>query len=119
MDSQYIGKYITRTSSRTGKKISYPLLLARSFDTGFEFQMFMMEIYTKDYGYYQIYAKTLADYLRANPDNLPEIEIVENAAVLSTINAMFFVRDRVMIEMQHKAHLEMQEFIQSLTKTQK
>ena len=73
MQSNYIGKYITRTSERTGLKVSKPLCLASSFDNGFEFQMFLMEIYCADYGYYQVYARTRANYLQANPDNLPKI----------------------------------------------
>lgn len=112
----YIGKNINIKSSRTGKVVALDMVISRCFPSAFEYQQFLLNLYIKDFGVYQAYSQILLMYLFTNPNGLSEIEIVENKTILSTINAMYVVRDRTEFEAQQLAHLEMQEFIGSLTK---
>ncbi|HAU4290852.1 TPA: hypothetical protein ACQVKY_005456 [Serratia marcescens] len=111
----YIGRTINIKSARTGRVASPVLCISRCFPSSFEFAQFLISLYMKDYGVYQIYTKFLGIYLTANQDNLPEDEILENRTILSTINAMYMVRDREQMEQDELAHKEMQEFINSLS----
>lgn len=116
---EYIGRTLAIKSERTGRVESIAVLIARCFPSSFDFQVFLIELYLKDFGVYQTYTMFLDMYLTANQDNLPDDEILENRTILSTINAMYFVRDREQMEMDNLAHLEMQEFIKSLSTKQK
>lgn len=117
--SEFLGRTFNAISRKTGKIIGRPLLIARSFPSSFEYQQFLISLYLQDFDYYRTYTLLLKGYLEGNLDNLPDTEILENKTILSTINAMYFVRDREDYEQQEREHLEMQQFIQSLTKEQK
>ena len=117
--SEFLGKTFTAKSRRTGRTIGKELAIASSFPSTLDFQMFLINLYLQDFDYYKTYTKLLTGYLNSNPDGLPYHEILQNATILSTINAMYLVRDREDYEQQEKEHLEMQDFIQSLTKKQK
>lgn len=117
--SDFLGRVFKTKSRKTGGTIGKPLAIARSFENTFEYAQFLISLYLKEFDYYQTYTFLLLGYLNGNPDHLPDAEILENKTVLNTINAMYFVRDREQYEQQEREHLEMQQFIQSLTKKQK
>ena len=116
---QFVGRTINITSERTGKVVNLDFAISSCFPSSFEYQQFLISLYMKDYGVYQAYSKLLLMYLTANPNQLSESEILENKTIISTINAMFIVRDRQDKEDEKLAHYEMQAFINTLTKKQK
>lgn len=75
---EYIGRTLAIKSERTGRVESIAVLIARSFPSSFDFQVFLIELYLKDFGVYQTYTMFLDMYLTANQDNLPDDEILEN-----------------------------------------
>lgn len=117
--SEFLGRTFNAISRKTGKVIGRPLAIARLFPSSFEYQQFLISLYMQDFDYYRTYTLLLIGYLEGNLDNLPDSEILENKTILSTINAMYFVRDRENYEQQESEHQALQEFIQSLSTKQK
>ena len=111
-----LGKTFAQTSEKTGLKMKADLAIARDFPTSFEFQTFLINLYLKDFKFYQSYSRTLIGYLEHNPDDLPELELVENKTILSTINAMYFERDRLEYEQQDRELKDIQAYLESITK---
>lgn len=116
---EFLGKTITLTSKKTGKKMTREFAIASSFPNSFEYQQFLITLYMEDYTFYQTYSNLILMFLNVPGNNLSEIEIVENATILSTINAMFIVRDRLDFENEQIEHIEMQNFIKGLSTKQK
>lgn len=117
--SEFLGKTFEIKSRRTGQIVSKKLAIASSFPTVLEYQTFLIELYLKDIDYYKTYTTLILGYLISNPDDLPHIDILQNTTIISTINTMYLLRDKEEYEKQEQEHLEMQQFIQSLTKKQK
>lgn len=115
----FIGRQIQFISKRTGRIVTLDLALASSFPTPKDFQVFLLELYMKDFGVYQVYSQFLLVYLNSEPSNLSKAEILENKTILSTIDAMFMVRDRDDFEQQEQEHRDLEQFIHSLAYKQK
>lgn len=117
--NNFIGRTIPIISKRTGRVVNLDIAVSSCYPTQQDFQAFLLNLYMKDFGVYQAYSQLLLAYLSTEPRGMSEIEIAENKAILTTINTMYLVRDRIDKEMEQLAHKEMQEFIQSLSTKQK
>jgi len=111
-----LGKTFAQTSEKTGLKMKADLAIASDFPTSFDFQIFLINLYLKDFKFYQSYSRTLISYLEQNPDDLTQIELVENKTILSTISAMYFERDRENFEQQDRELKDIQTYLESITK---
>lgn len=91
---EYIGRTLAIKSERTGRVESIAVLIARCFPSSFDFQVFLIELYLKDFGVYQTYTMFLDMYLTANQDNLPDDEILEQNNPLNNQCHVFCQRQR-------------------------
>jgi hypothetical protein len=115
----FIGRTIQIISKRTGRVVNLDLAIASCYPTPKDFQIFLIDLYMKDFGVYQAYSQIMLMYLNTEPKELNKSEILENKTIFSTIEAMFTVRDMHDKERERQEHEEMQEFIFSLTNKQK
>lgn len=112
----FIGETITLTSEKTGRAIKKEFVIANCFPTNLDFQKFLIEMYMEDFGFYKLYSQLLTLYLKKNPDELDDIELTENLASLSTIDAMYLVRDIEHKKLEAQAHREMQRILNNILK---